>query len=198
MKESWVSFQVPHEVLSDSPGPWQVVSEQVDRKRMTNEGDVIGASTTNVRTDGGKKNKKGMKQQKGNDGILPEPTPREVQTSHPPTIVDWSDEETGEDVVDITAGEEWIARVEMARQAVEILGRRLNGADSKFKTLEDFTLEENNNIRKELGARQRAEFETKETITSLEFRLMEALSAIESFKAEVEALKEDREVGGST
>ena len=61
----------------------------------------------------------------------------------------------------------------------------MNGADRKFKTLEDFTLEENKNIRKELEARQRAEFETKEAITSLEVRL-------------VEALKEDREVGGST
>ena len=69
-----------------------------------------------------------------------------MQTSHPPTIIDGSDEETGEDVVDITAGEEWIARVEMARQAVEILGRRLNGADNKFKTLEYFTLKENDNI----------------------------------------------------
>ena len=65
-----------------------MVSEQIDRMRMMNEGDVIGASTTNVRTDGGKKNKKGKKQQKGNEGILPEPTPSEVQTSHPPTIVD--------------------------------------------------------------------------------------------------------------
>ena len=86
----------------------------------------------------------------------------------------------------------------MARQAVEILGRRLNGEDNKFKTLEDFTLEENDNIRKELEARQRAEFEMKVTITSLEFRLMEALGAIESLEAEVDALKEDMEVGGST
>ena len=49
---------------------------------MTNEGDVISASTTNVRTDGGKKNKKGKKQQKGNEGILPEPT-KQGQTSPP-------------------------------------------------------------------------------------------------------------------
>ena len=86
----------------------------------------------------------------------------------------------------------------MAMMAVEILGRRLNGAYSKFKTIEDFTLEENDNIQKELEARQWAEFETKVTITSLELRLMEALGAIESLKAEVDALKEDREVGGST
>ena len=54
----------------------------------------------------------------------------------------------------------------MARQAVEILGRRLNGEDKKFKTLEDFSLEENDNIRKELEARQWAEFKMKEAITS--------------------------------
>ena len=42
-------------------------------------------------------------------------TPSEAQTSHLPTIVDGSDEETDEDVVDVTAREEWIARVEMAR-----------------------------------------------------------------------------------
>ena len=73
---------------------------------MMNEGDLIGARTTNVRTDGGKKNKKGKKQQKGNEGIIPEPAPSKVQTSHPPTIVDGSDEQTDEDVVDVTTGEE--------------------------------------------------------------------------------------------
>ena len=86
----------------------------------------------------------------------------------------------------------------MVRQAVEILGRRLNGADRKFKTLEGFTLEKNDNILKELEACQLTEFKMKEAITSLKFRLMEALDVIESLKAEVEALKEDREVGGST
>ena len=85
-----------------------MVSEQVDLKRVTNEGDVIGTSTTNVRTDEGKKNKKGKKQQKGNGWILPEPTPSEVQTSHLPTIVDGSDEETGKDCIDVTAGEKFI------------------------------------------------------------------------------------------
>ena len=65
--------------------------------------------------DGGKKNKKRKKKQKGNGETLPEPTPSEAQTSHPPTIVDGSDEEIGEDVVDVTTGEEWVARVEMAR-----------------------------------------------------------------------------------
>ena len=55
----------------------------------------------------------------------------------------------------------------MARQAVEILGRRMNATERKFKTLEDFTLEETENIRTELEGRQQAEFEMKEATTSL-------------------------------
>lgn len=42
--------------------------------------------------------------------------------------------------VRLDGGEEWIARVEVVRQVVEILGRRMNLVDGKFKTLEDFTL----------------------------------------------------------
>ena len=102
-----------------------MVSEKVHRKRMTNEGD--GASSTpNVRTDGGKKNKKGKKQQTGNEPKLPGlppsvpspavPIPSEGQTYLPPQIVDGSDEDTGEESVDVIVGPEWIARVEMARQ----------------------------------------------------------------------------------
>ena len=102
----------------------------------------------------------------------------------------------------------------MARQAVEILSWRMNVTDNKFKTLEDFTLEENENIRKEFEGRQQAEFEMKEAITSLKCRLMEvlntketitllerqlteALGTIETLKAKVKALKEGMEVGGS-
>ena len=50
---------------------------------------------------------------------------------------------------------------------MEILGRCTNVAYDKLKTLEDFTLEETKNIRKELEGRQRAELEMKEAITSL-------------------------------
>ena len=86
---------------------------------MTNEGDSIGASTTpNVRTNRGKKSKKGKKQQKGHEANLPDPPPSEGQTSLPPHIIDVSDEDTGEEPVDVTVGQEWIARVEMARKAV--------------------------------------------------------------------------------
>ena len=38
----------------------------------------------------------------------------------------------------------------------------------------------------------------KEAITSLEFRFLEALEAIEALKNKVKTLEEDREVGGST
>ena len=86
----------------------------------------------------------------------------------------------GEDAIDVTAGEEWVARVEVARQVVEILGRRMNVADDKFMTLEDFTFEENKNISKELEGRQRAEFKMKEAITSLECRLWDVLNAKET------------------
>ena len=77
---------------------------------MTNEGDGT-SSTPNVRTDGGKKNKKGKKQQTGNEPNLPDlppsvPTPSEGQTSLPPHIIDGSDEDTGEEPVDVTVGQE--------------------------------------------------------------------------------------------
>ena len=85
--------------------------------------------------DGGKKNRKGKKHQKGNEEVLPELRPSEALISHPPTTVEASDEEMSEDAIDVPAGEEWVAIVEVARQAVEILGRRMNVADSKFKTL---------------------------------------------------------------
>ena len=99
---------------------------------MTNEGNVDSASTSNVHMDGGKKNQKVKKHHKGNEKMLPELTPSETQTFHPPTIVDGSDKEIGEDALDVTAREEWVARVEMEWQAVEILGRRVNATDNKF------------------------------------------------------------------
>ena len=74
----------------------------------------------------------------------------------------------------------------------------MNVTDAKFKSLEDFTLEETKNIIKELEGRQRAEFKMKEVITSLECRLVEALSTIETMKAKIKSLKESAEVGGSS
>ena len=113
---------------------------------MTNEGDGT-SSTPNVRIDGGKKNKKGKKQQTGNEPNLLRlppsvpspavPTPSEGQTSLPPQIVDGSDVDTGEESVDVTVGPEWIARVEMARQSVEIIGQRLNRTNRDLKAHEE-------------------------------------------------------------
>uniref|UniRef100_M1D3C1 Uncharacterized protein n=1 Tax=Solanum tuberosum TaxID=4113 RepID=M1D3C1_SOLTU len=123
---------------------------------MAIEGDVNAASTTNVRPDGGRKNHKGKKHQKSNEEMLLDPTTSEALTSHPPSTTEASDNELGEEAIDITAGEEWVARVEVSRQAVEVLGQRMNMADGKLKTLEDFTLEETENIRKELEGSQRA------------------------------------------
>ena len=116
---------------------------------MTNEGD--GASSTpNVCTDGCKKNKKGKNKQTGNKpnrpGLppnVPPPrvlTPSEGQTSLPPQIVDESDVDTDEESVDVTVGPDWIARVEMARQAVEIIGQRLKRTDRNLKLLKSTPL----------------------------------------------------------
>ena len=94
------------------------------------------------------------------------------------------------------SGEELIARVEAARQAVDILGQRLNMADGKFNTLEYFTLEETDSISKDLEGHQRVEFEIKEVITFLECELMYALSTIETMRAGVKELREGMKVGG--
>ncbi|KAG5603332.1 hypothetical protein H5410_034702 [Solanum commersonii] len=96
---------------------------------MATEGDVNATSTTNIRPDGGKKFRKGKKHQKSLEEMLLDPTPSEALTSHPPSTTKASDEERGMEAIDVTAGEEWVSRVEVARQAVEILGRRMNVAD---------------------------------------------------------------------
>ena len=58
---------------------------------MAIEGDVNGASTTNVRLDDGKKNRKGKKHQKGNEEAVPELTPSEALTSDPSSAIQVSD-----------------------------------------------------------------------------------------------------------
>lgn len=79
--------------------------------------------------------------------------------------------------------------MDVAKQAVEALGKHLNQFDGKFKTLEEFTLEENDNIRKELDGRKAVGYEVKEAITSLECRLMDALSKMEAISARMKTLK---------
>ena len=83
-------------------------------------------------------------------------------------------------------------------QVVKILVQRMNVADDKFKTLENFILEEIENIRKEFDGLQHGEFKMKEAITSLAFRLMNTLRTIDTLKDKVKTLKEGVEVGGST
>ena len=134
---------------------------------MATEGDVKAARTNNLRMDGSKKNRKRKKHQ-DNDEVLDELTHRKALTSHPPWTAEASKDELGDDAIDIISKEKWVTRVEVEWEAVKILGRRMNVADDKFMTLEDFTFEENKNISKELEGRQRAEFKMKGAITSLE------------------------------
>jgi len=133
---------------------------------MTNKGDINVSSTTNVRQDSGKKHWKGRKHLKSNEKLLLDPKPSEAPTSHPLSTTEASDNERDEELIDVTSGVEWIARVDTTRQDVKILGKRLNKVDDKFKTLEDFTLEENDNIRKELEARKHVKYEMNETIVT--------------------------------
>ena len=40
--------------------------------------------------------------------------------------------ELGEDIIDVTTGEEWVERVDVARHAVEIFGRYINLANQGY------------------------------------------------------------------
>ena len=60
---------------------------------------------SNVRMDGGKKNRKGKKDQKGNEEMQPDITPSKALTSHPPSTVGASDKKLGEDAIDVSARE---------------------------------------------------------------------------------------------
>lgn len=77
----------------------------------------------------------------------------------------------------------------MTSWALEIFGKCLNKVDDQFKTFEDFTLEENDNIRKELEGCKYAKLEIRQTITILECRFIEVLSTINAMKAKVKALE---------
>ncbi|KAG5582877.1 hypothetical protein H5410_053504 [Solanum commersonii] len=59
--------------------------------------------------------------------MLFNPTPSEALTSHPP-----SNDKHGEEAIDVTVEEKWVARVEMVRQVVEILGRHLNKVNDNY------------------------------------------------------------------
>ncbi|KAG5599588.1 hypothetical protein H5410_030958 [Solanum commersonii] len=72
---------------------------------MANEGDVNSASTTNVHPEGGKKNRKGKKHQKSSEEMLLDLTPSEALTSHPPSTIEATDDDCGEEPIDVTPGE---------------------------------------------------------------------------------------------
>ncbi|KAG5570331.1 hypothetical protein H5410_060097 [Solanum commersonii] len=76
---------------------------------MATEGDVNAASTTNVRPDGGKKNRKGKRHQKSNEEMILDLTPSEMPTSHPPSTTEVSVDELGNEAIDVTAREKWVA-----------------------------------------------------------------------------------------
>ena len=70
----------------------------------------------------------------------------------------------------------------------------MNGLGSDVKNLEENSLEEVITIRKELDLRKWTELELKESLTSLEFRLLDATTTIQTLKNKVVALEEEREV----
>ncbi|KAG5577062.1 hypothetical protein H5410_057196 [Solanum commersonii] len=82
---------------------------------MANGRDFNASSTTNVRMDGGKKNRKGKKHLKSSKEMLLDPTPNEALTSHPHSTTEVSDDDRGEKPIDVTLRDEWIARVKMVR-----------------------------------------------------------------------------------
>lgn len=106
-----------------------------------------------------RRNRKGKKHKNSNKEMLLDPTPSEALIYHPFLTTKQSDNDHGEDPIYVTPGEEWIPRVQTTKQAMEKLGRHMNVVDNKLKTLEEFTLNETDNIRKKLEGRQRDEFE---------------------------------------
>ena len=60
---------------------------------MATEEDINGTSTTNIRMDGGKKNRNWKKHQMGSQKVMDDSTPSEVLTSQQPSTVEASDDE---------------------------------------------------------------------------------------------------------
>ena len=89
---------------------------------MTNEGDVNVASTTTIRMDGGSKICKANKHHKSSKEMLFDPTPKKALTCHQHLTIEASGDYYGDDSIDATIREEWVTRVQIERQTVEILG----------------------------------------------------------------------------
>ena len=73
----------------------RVIREKGCTKVIANRRDIVDAITTNVRMDNGKKDRKGKKNQKGNEEMMFDPTPCEVLTSHPPSTTEENEDELG-------------------------------------------------------------------------------------------------------
>ncbi|KAG5629152.1 hypothetical protein H5410_000869 [Solanum commersonii] len=82
------------------------IRAKVCTKGITNEGDVNVTSTTNIRLDGGRKICKGKKHHKSSNKMLLDHTPSETLICHPPSTIEASDDEHGDEAIDITAREE--------------------------------------------------------------------------------------------
>lgn len=194
MKDSWASCQVSHGVLSGSLCLWCGIRAKINNREITNKKDIYVVSTTNISQYAAEKHRKGERIISVRNCC---PTLHQTKREHP-THHQASYDEQEEVSKHVTSGIEWIKKVDMARNIMEIFGKRLNNVNDKLKTLEDFTLEENDYIRKELEGCKHAKLEMRETITSLECLLTKALSTIETMKAKMEAHEVEIEVGGST
>lgn len=160
---------------------------------MASDGEVYAASTAEVMTDVTKK-RKGKKNSKKVEKVPTDPAPSDAVSLPTAEVTDDEQEELPKDV---TPRMEWIARVKTTRQAVELLGHRLNQIDGKFKTLEEYTLEENDNIRKDLDEQRATEEEAHASLDSmveaLEGKFMGMLEALSVKVKELEeAIKQGR------
>lgn len=71
---------------------------------------------------GRKEESQGKEEPRGIEEMLLDRIPSEALTSYPPSTTKATDDELCEEAIDVTIIEEWVGRVETARQAVEKLG----------------------------------------------------------------------------
>ncbi|XP_059294573.1 uncharacterized protein LOC132047562 [Lycium ferocissimum] len=121
--------------------------------------------------------------------------PNEGLTSQEPSTTEASEDDVEVLSEDGSLGKEWVIKVNVGMDAIDIFGQRLGKVEGTVSVLEGHTLEEIESIRSDLEGRMQAEIEVKQTITALECKLMEALSTIDAMKAKIVALEEQVNVG---
>ncbi|XP_060172138.1 uncharacterized protein LOC132603213 [Lycium barbarum] len=165
---------------------------------MTNDGEINAAKTqANVIQDAaGKKghNKKRNDTNKSQE-VLPEVAPNEGLTSQEPSTTEASEDDVEVLSEDISLCKEWVMKVNVGMDAIDIFGQRLGKVEGTLSVLEGHTLEEIESIRNDLEGHMQAEIEVKQTITALECKLMAALSTIDAMKAKIVALEKQVNVG---